>query len=102
MPTRLHRHLFTVLSAGLLAIAPIRVQASETTVRINATIIEVQCTPEQRLRIRACAPAQEKYTTESSKTLVSAQSAGGGSQMLDSYEIRLDPTRPVLIKTVLY
>jgi hypothetical protein len=103
MTTRKRHYCTRLLCAGLLAGAAACAHASSASVTINATVIEVQCTAEQRTRIRACAPAQEKYTTESSKTLVGVQSAGSGSQMLDSpYEIRLDPTRPVLIKTVLY
>jgi hypothetical protein len=92
-----------LLCAGLLAGAAACAHASSASVTINATVIEVQCTAEQRTRIRACAPAQEKYTTEASKTLVYVQSASGGSQLRElPYEIRLDPMRPVLIKTVLY
>ncbi len=79
------------------------VLASQTTIAINATIVEVQCTAEQRARIRACAAAQERLTTEPAKTTVSAPSARGSAKMPDApYEIRLDPTRSVLVKTVLY
>ena len=103
MPTRIHRCPFTLLFAGLLAIVATFVQASQTTISINATIVEVQCTAEQRARIRACAAGQEKYATEPLKMMVSVQSASGGTQTLEaSYEIRLHPKRPVLIKTILY
>ena len=103
MPKRIHRCPFTLLFAGLLAIVPICVQASQTTISINATIVEVQCTAEQRARIRACAAGQESYATEPLKLMVSVRSASGGTQTLEApYEIQLDPKRPVLIKTVLY
>jgi hypothetical protein len=103
MPTRIHRHPCTAFVAGLLALAPTCVQAAQTTLSINATIVEVQCTAAQRARIRACAPAQEKYTTEPAKTMVSVRSADGGTPMLEArYEIQLDPARPVVIRTVLY
>ena len=103
MPTRVHRHPLTVLFSCPLAIAPMCAQASQTTIAINATIVEVQCTGEQRARIRACAVAQERYTTEPAKTTVSAPSARGSATKADApYEIRLAPARSVLIKTVLY
>lgn len=103
MPTRIHRHLCTAFVGGLLAFAPTCAQAAQTTLSINATIVEVQCTAAQRARIRACAPAQEKYTTEPAKTMVDVQSADRGTPMLEArYEIQLDPTRPVVIRTVLY
>jgi len=99
----IQRHPFAVVFPGLLAIAPACGQASPTTISINATIVEVQCTAEQRTRIRACAPAQENYTTEPSKMMVRVQAANGSAPMLGArYEIQLDPKRPVLIKTVLY
>ena len=103
MPTPIHRHHFTVLLAGLLAIAPTCVLAAQTSITINATIIEVQCTSSHRVRIRACAPAQEKFTTEPSKMMVGVQSGSAGARMFEPrYEIRLDPKRPVLIRTLLY
>ena len=103
MSVYIQRHPFAVVFPGLLAIAPACGQASPTTISINATIVEVQCTAEQRTRIRACAPAQEKFTTEPSKMMVRVQAANGGAPMLGArYEIQLDPKRPVLIKTVLY
>ena len=103
MSTPLHQHSSALLLAGLLAIAPTCVQAAQTSITINATIVEVQCTAAQRIRIRACAPAQEKFTTEPSKMMVGVQSGSAGARMLEPrYEIRLDPKRPVLIRTVLY
>jgi hypothetical protein len=103
MPIRIHRFAFTLLFAGLLAIVPTCVQASQTTITINATIAEVQCTAEQRARIRACAAGVEKFATEPMKMMVNVQSASGGTLTLGApYEIQLDPKRLVLIKTVLY
>lgn len=92
-----------LLCAALLATAAACAQASSTSITINATVIEVQCTAEQRTRIRACAAGQEKVSTEPWKTLVSVQSRNGGTEMhAPRYEIQPDPTRRVLIKTVLY
>jgi len=103
MPVRFRCRPFTVVLPGLLAVAPACGQATQATISINATIVEVQCTAMQRARIRACAPAQEKFTTEPSKMMVRVQAANGGAPMLGArYEIQLDPKRPVLIRTVLY
>lgn len=103
MTTRNHRYRIRLMCATLLAMAAACAQASSTSITINATVIEVQCTAEQRTRIRACAAAQENYTTEPRKTLVSVQTGNGGTETLvPRYEIREDPQRRVLIKTVLY
>ena len=103
MPTRIHRFPWTVFFHCLVAIAPTCVQASSTTLTINATIIEVQCTEQQRARIRACATGQEKYTSEPMKMMIAPPSAKRPAQMPAAhYEIHMDPTRPVMIKTVLY
>ena len=96
----IHCQAFALLVAVLFAMSSTGLQASSTTITINITIVEVQCTAEQRSRIRACAPAQEIVTTEPSKVLVSMPSANGAPEM--RYEIRLHPERPVWIKTVLY
>ncbi len=77
--------------------------AAQTTVTINATVVEIHCTAEQRLRIRACAPAVATITREAAKTLVPvAGREGGGAAGSPRYELRQDPTRPVLVKTLLY
>jgi hypothetical protein len=87
----------------LVAIGSTCATAAQTTISINATIIEVQCTAEQRTRIRACAAGQENYTTEPAKTVVGVPSAGGAAQTpVTTYEIQPDPARPVIIRTVLY
>ncbi len=101
--TRILHNPSTLLLAGFLAIWSSCVQASQTTLTINATVVEVQCTSEQRTRIRACAAGQEKYSTEPLKMMVSAQSSSGPTQAEGGrYEIQLDSKRVVLIKTVLY
>ncbi len=100
MSTLIHCNPFASLVATLFAMASTGLQASQTTISINVTIVEVQCTAEQRSRIRACAPAQEIFTTEPSKVLVSVPFANGAPEM--RYEIQHDPKRPVWIKTVLY
>ncbi len=95
--------LATILSAVLCAGAPARALGAETTVTVNATVLEVQCTPEQRTRIRACAPAVESFSTESAKFMVAARADLGLARRPErDYEVRRDPNRPVLIKTVLY
>lgn len=79
-------------------------QGTQATVTLNATVLEVQCTAQQRLRIRACAPAQESWSTENGKVLVAQKSAlgepAGRSQPL--YHVRYDAGRQVMIRTVLY
>ena len=100
MSTAIHCDPVALLVAALFAMASTSLQASQTTISINVTIVEVQCTAEQRSRIRACAPAQETFTTEPSKVLVSVPFANGAPEM--RYEIQHDPKRPVWIKTVLY
>ncbi len=97
------RRLPVFLAAMAAATGMSDVQAAETTVTINATILEVQCTAAQRLRIRACAAGAESYSTETAKTPVTGQAANGTARTLEPrYEVRLEPKRQVLIKTVLY
>lgn len=103
MPKRIRRSSLTVPVVSLLVLGPVTANASQTTIAINATVVEVQCTPAQRARIRACAPAQESVTMQPAKTVVRVPSTGVSATMTGApYEIRLDPTRKVLIKTILY
>jgi hypothetical protein len=93
-----------VACAMLLAAAPAAAQRAQATVTINATVMEVQCTAQQRLRIRACAPAQESYSTENGKMLVARKSATGESAGAypPQYDVRVDTGRQVVIRTLLY
>jgi len=103
MTTRHHRCCVRLLFAGLLVCAAAGVQASSTSLTINATIVEVQCTSEQRARIRACAPAQEKYTLEPVKWVAGQPIGAAGKDLsLQQFEIQHDSQRRVLIRTVLY
>jgi hypothetical protein len=101
MTTRQHRYRIRLLLAALLAGAAAHAEASSTSVTINATVAEVQCTAEQRTRIRACAPAQEALTIEPAKAIAGVDTVGAMAAGA-RYEITLDPAHPVLIKTVLY
>ncbi len=67
--------LALVACATLLAGGSAMAQGAQATVTLNATVLEVQCTAQQRLRIRACAPAQESWSTENGKVLVAQKSA---------------------------
>ena len=103
MPTHQHRHWIRLLLAALLAGAAAAAQASSTSLAINATIVEVQCTAEQRARIRACAPAQENYTVEPLKALVKVRTeADANESPIPQFDVRPDFGRQVMIKTVLY
>ena len=88
------------LLAGLAGVA----HCSEMRVQLHATVLAIQCTPEQRLKIRACAPAQEKYTTEAAKTMMYTTLAAAGEHEVSSRSapVLRDAERQVMIKTVLY
>lgn len=78
-------------------------QAAQTTITLNATVVEIHCTAEQRLRIRACAPAVASVAREPAKTLtrVPVRDARGAAPLM-RYELRQDAARLVLVKTLLY
>jgi hypothetical protein len=96
--------LALVAGATLFAAAPANAQQAQAIVTINATVLEVQCTAQQRLRIRACAPARESYSTENGKMLVVRKSATGepAGAYPPQYDVRVDAGRQVMIRTVLY
>lgn len=78
-------------------------EAASTSITINATIIEVQCTPAQRLRIRACATGQESFSTEVAKTFAQPTWPSPAVPLVEQrYEVRRDTGRKVVVKTVLY
>ena len=98
------RRRIRVAACLLLAAVALPVaRASQGTVTGNATAVEVQCTAQQRTRIRACAPAQETYSLEPGRRVVAARPVAADPVAVEPrYEVRLDPARPVLVRTVLY
>lgn len=104
MSPRLRHSASLLLSATLLAMLPMPGFAAQTTLTINATIVEVQCTSEQRQRIRACAPSQEKWSVEAAKSMIEFRADGNGTGAARPVyqEIRRDELRPVLVRTVYY
>jgi hypothetical protein len=96
--------LLLLACATLFAASPANAQHAQAIVTINATVLEVQCTPQQQLRIRACAPVQESYSTESGKMLVARKSAIGqpADAFPPQFDVHVDAARQVMIRTVLY
>lgn len=90
-----------VVATALLSAAP-RDAAAATgvDVRIGATVIEVQCTPEQRTRIRACAKAEETFSSAPYKAVHVERAAGSTAPA--SLTVTVDPGRSVLLRTLLY
>jgi hypothetical protein len=87
--------------AVLLATAATQAGAgSSVSVKIGATIRPVQCTAEQEARIRACAPSTQSLAAVPYKTVTAIRSVS--SEAAPNYRIELDPTRRVLLRTVLY
>ena len=93
-----HERLYIgILLVGL----PLFAQAGG--IELRTTIMEAQCNAEQRARVRACAKPQETYNTESYKTMEVVGRRDGASAISDSHvEIRVDPTRQVLVRTLFY
>ncbi|MFO1413300.1 MAG: hypothetical protein U1F10_05200 [Burkholderiales bacterium] len=93
--------LLAVLAIGGL---PARAaSAASTSITINATIVEVQCTAAQKARIRACAKGQELFSTEAAKLLTKSAPATGAAPLVEQrYEVRRDTDRQVVIRTILY
>ena len=92
------------LVVGLLLVGRIAlVDAASVTMQVNATVIAVQCTAEQRARIRACATPEQQTSVGPYKTLVTIDAgAGQSSVVVPRQEILVDPTRQVVVKTLLY
>ena len=87
----------------LLIVSSMKAIAGSVTIAIGATILEVQCTAEQRTRIRACAKPAQQDVIGPYKTLVTVESSTGKDELLGArHEILLDPSRRVLIRTLLY
>jgi len=77
------------------------VHAESITIPMAATIVAVHCTAEQRTRIRACATPDQQTSTGPYKTLVSIEPRGQHEVGLRQ-EVKVDPSRQVIIKTLLY
>jgi hypothetical protein len=89
-----------LIGAGLLAL-PVALHAASVTVSVSATIVPVHCSAEQRAHIRACATAEEQISLAPYKTMVTTGStASQGSAPYE--EIRVDQSRQVRIRTLLY
>jgi hypothetical protein len=73
--------------------------ANSVTVQIGATIRPVQCTAEQRTRIRACAEGSQTIAAMPYKTVTAVRSTGTADV---SYEVGIDLGRHVLVETILY
>ena len=74
--------------------------SGSVTVQIAATIPAIQCTPEQRARIRACAPSTQTIAASPYKTMVAVPAST--TDPTPTYRIQVHPTAQVLIRTVLY
>jgi hypothetical protein len=93
------RHYIGLLMIGTSA----TVQASSVTMRVSATVLAVQCTTEQRARIRACATPEQQTSIAPYKTMVTMESRPGQSDgVAPRQEILADPSRQVMVKTLLY
>jgi hypothetical protein len=95
---------FCGLLVAALVIGAAPVQASETSITIQATVMAVQCTPQQRLRIRACAPVVEKLTVEQARTMAHADVvvASNSQRIMSAASATRDPTHKVLVRTLYY
>jgi len=93
-----HKRLYVgMLLVGL----PLFAQAGGTAIELRATIMQVQCNAEQRTRVRACAKPQETLGTEPYKAIEVV--GRSDSVIADSrFEVRVDPARQVLVRTLLY
>jgi hypothetical protein len=68
-------------------------------VKVSATVREVQCTAEQRLRIRACAEGVQSIAAVPFKSAFLLQARPDAPAI---YKIEVDNTRKVLVRTILY
>jgi hypothetical protein len=95
-----HERLYIgIILVGL----PLFAQAGGTAIELRATIMQVQCNAEQRTRIRACAKPQETLGTGAYKVIEVVGRRESDRAISDShFEIRVDPTRQVLVRTLLY
>lgn len=87
----------------MVACLPIFAHAGTATLEVRTTVSELQCNAEQRTRIRACAKAQEVLGTGPYKTidLVERRDSDPASSA-SRYEVHVDPSRQVVVRTLLY
>jgi len=88
-----------LLSIAMLAVSLPAQASSSVTVQVSATIREVQCTPEQRMRVRACAQGSQSVALAPLKKVSALESRPHAPP---AFRIEVDPARQVLIRTILY
>jgi hypothetical protein len=87
----------------LLIVCSMTVQGTGITMSVTATVISVQCTTEQRARIRACATAEQQASVGPYKTMVAVESRTVQRDVFGPrQEILVDPSRQVMLRTLLY
>lgn len=85
---------------GIVLIACVAtVRAESIAVPMAATVVAVHCTAAQRARIRACATPEQQTSVGPYKTLVSIEAR---DPTASRQEIKVDASRQVMIKTLLY
>ncbi len=71
--------------------------------QVSATVVAVQCTAEQRTRIRACATPEQVTSIGPYKSMVTTESSSDQRGVVSTrQEILVDRSRQVLVKTLLY
>ena len=80
-------------------------QATSITMSVSATVIAVQCTTEQRAKIRACATPEQRTRIVPYKSMVTVESRSD-QRVVDGFGPRqgilVDPSRQVMLRTLLY
>jgi hypothetical protein len=86
-----------------LACCSTTANAASIAMSVTTTVLAVHCTAEQRTRIRACATPEQLTSIGSYKTMVTIESRRGQSDVVTPrQEILIDPSRQVMVKTLLY
>jgi hypothetical protein len=79
------------------------VNAAGVAMHVFATVAAVPCTTEQRARIRACLTPQQQLATAPYKTVITAEPRTGRREELGPrQEIRVDPSRQLMVRTLIY
>jgi hypothetical protein len=87
----------------LLIVCSTTVQPTSITMSVTATVIAVQCTTEQRAKIRACATPEQRTSIGPYKSMVTVESRNVQRDVLGPrQEILVDPSRQVMLRTLLY
>jgi hypothetical protein len=100
---RVQRRIGVAAICSALAVSTIShdIKAATVSVSVSATIVPVHCNEAQRAHIRACGIAEEQTAVAPYKTMETS-----GSATREGYapgeEIKVDPSRKVRIKTLLY